>query len=41
MRLFERRTRSLDLTTAGQRLREEVEPLLEALDRALAQFAPT
>jgi LysR family glycine cleavage system transcriptional activator len=39
MRLFERRTRSLDLTTAGHRLREEVEPLLEALDRALAQFA--
>ena len=39
MRLFERRTRALDLTTAGHRLREEVEPLLEALDRALAQFA--
>ena len=39
MRLFERRTRSLELTTAGHRLLDEVEPLLEALDRALAQFA--
>jgi LysR family glycine cleavage system transcriptional activator len=39
MRLFERKTRALELTTAGHRLLEEVEPLLEALDRALAQFA--
>lgn len=39
MRLFERRTRALGLTTAGQRLLEEVEPLLEGLDRALAQLA--
>jgi LysR family glycine cleavage system transcriptional activator len=39
MRLFERKTRSLELTTAGHRLLDEVEPLLEALDRALAQFA--
>jgi LysR family glycine cleavage system transcriptional activator len=39
VRLFERRTRSLELTTAAHRLLEEVEPLLEALDRTLAQFA--
>jgi len=38
MRLFERRTRALELTAAGQRLLEEVEPLLEGLDRALAQL---
>jgi|HubBroStandDraft_6_1064221.scaffolds.fasta_scaffold290592_1 LysR family glycine cleavage system transcriptional activator len=39
MRLFERKTRALELTTAGHRLLEEVEPLLEALDRSLTQFA--
>jgi len=39
MRLFVRRTRALELTAAGQRLLEEVEPLLEGLDRALAQLA--
>ena len=39
MRLFERKTRSLELTTAAHRLLEEVEPLLEALDRTLAQCA--
>jgi LysR family glycine cleavage system transcriptional activator len=39
MRLFERRTRSLELTAAGHRLLDEVEPLLEGLDRALAQLA--
>jgi LysR family glycine cleavage system transcriptional activator len=39
MRLFERKTRALELTTAAHRLLEEVEPLLEALDRTLAQFA--
>ena len=39
MRLFERRTRSLELTAAGVRLREEVEPLLDGLDRALARLA--
>jgi LysR family glycine cleavage system transcriptional activator len=39
MRLFERRTRALVLTAAGQRLLEEVKPLLEGLDRALAQLA--
>ena len=39
MRLFERKTRSLELTTAAHHLLDEVEPLLEALDRTLAQFA--
>jgi LysR family transcriptional regulator, glycine cleavage system transcriptional activator len=39
LRLFERRSRALELTAAGQRLLEEVEPLLEGLDRALAQLA--
>jgi LysR family glycine cleavage system transcriptional activator len=39
VRLFERKTRSLDLTIAGQTLLDEVEPLLEALDRSLAQIA--
>jgi LysR family glycine cleavage system transcriptional activator len=39
MRLFERKTRALELTTAGHQLMDEVEPLLEALDRTLAQFA--
>ena len=39
MRLFERRTRSLELTPAGTRLLEEVEPLLDGLDRAMAQLA--
>jgi DNA-binding transcriptional LysR family regulator len=39
MRLFERRTRVLELTTAGLRLLQEIEPLLEGVDRALAQLA--
>jgi LysR family glycine cleavage system transcriptional activator len=39
LKLFERRTRSVELTMAGRRLLEEAEPLLEALDRALAQLA--
>jgi len=39
LRLFERKTRSLELTTVGLRLLEEVEPLLEALESALAQLA--
>jgi LysR family glycine cleavage system transcriptional activator len=39
VRLFERRTRALELTAAGQRLLEELEPLLEGLDRALARLA--
>lgn len=37
--LFERKTRSLELTTPGHALLEEVEPLLEALDRSLTQIA--
>ena len=39
VRLFERRTRALELTGAGQRLLEELQPLLEGLDRALARLA--
>src|SRR3984893_19120015 len=39
VRLFERKTRSLELTPVGLHLLEEVEPLLEALDSALAQLA--
>ncbi len=39
MRLFERKTRALELTTAAHRLLDEVEPLLEALDNTLAQLA--
>jgi LysR family transcriptional regulator, glycine cleavage system transcriptional activator len=38
-RLFERKTRALELTTAGHHLLEEATPLLEALDRMLAQVA--
>ncbi len=38
VRLFERKTRALDLTTAGHTLHDEVAPLLDALDRSLAQF---
>lgn len=38
-RLFERKTRALELTTAGHHLLEEAEPLLEALDRMLTQVA--
>jgi len=39
VRLFERKTRALELTTAGHTLLDEVEPLLQALDRSLAQIA--
>jgi LysR family glycine cleavage system transcriptional activator len=39
VKLFERRTRSVELTPSGRRLLEETEPLLEALDRTLAQLA--
>ncbi len=39
VRLFERKTRAVDLTTAGHTLLDEVEPLLEALDRTLTQVA--
>src|SRR5262245_30347204 len=38
VRLFERKTRALELTTAGHTLRDEIAPLLDALDRSLAQF---
>jgi len=38
-RLFERKTRALELTTAGHHLLEEAAPLLEALDRMLTQVA--
>src|SRR4029078_10286013 len=38
VRLFERKTRALELTTAGHTLHDEVAPLLDALDRSLAQF---
>jgi LysR family glycine cleavage system transcriptional activator len=37
--LFERRTRSLELTHAGEALLEQVEPLLLALDRAVSGIA--
>src|SRR5882757_2630412 len=37
--LFERKTRALELTTAGHTLLDEVAPLLEALDRSLTQIA--
>ncbi len=39
VRLFERKTRAVDLTTAGHTLLDEVEPLLEALDRSLTHVA--
>jgi len=39
VRLFERKTRALDLTTAGHALLGELEPLLQALDRSLTQVA--
>lgn len=39
VRLFERKTRSLELTAAANALLEQVEPLLEALDRAVASVA--
>jgi LysR family glycine cleavage system transcriptional activator len=38
VRLFERKTRALELTTAGHTLHEEVAPLLDALDRSVTQF---
>jgi LysR family transcriptional regulator, glycine cleavage system transcriptional activator len=37
--LFVRNSRTLELTTAGERLLEEIEPLLLTLDRTLAQVA--
>ncbi len=39
VRLFERRTRAVELTTAGGLLLDEVEPLLDAIDRSLARIA--
>jgi len=39
VRLFDRKPRALELTHAGAMLLEEIEPLLEALDRTLAQVA--
>ncbi len=39
VRLFERKTRSVELTTAGHALYEEIGPLLDAVDRSLARIA--
>lgn len=39
MKLFERKTRALELTMAGHTLLDEVAPLLEALDLGLARIA--
>jgi len=39
VRLFERRTRSLELTPAGRSLLESVAPLLQAIDDSFAQVA--
>ena len=39
VQLFERRTRALALTTAGHMLLDEIAPLLDTLDRSLAQFS--
>jgi LysR family glycine cleavage system transcriptional activator len=39
VRLFERKTRALELTTAGHTLLDEVGPLLEAIDRSLTRVA--
>jgi len=38
VRLFERKTRALELTSAGRALRDEVAPLLDALERSLTHF---
>lgn len=37
--LFDRKTRSVELTTAGHALLEEIDPLLEAIDRGVARVA--
>jgi LysR family glycine cleavage system transcriptional activator len=39
VRLFERKTRALELTTAGHTLLDEIAPLLDRMDRSLAQFS--
>jgi LysR family glycine cleavage system transcriptional activator len=39
VQLFERRARALALTTAGHMLLKEIAPVLDTLDRSLAQFS--
>ena len=39
VRLFERKTRAVELTSAGHTLLDEVGPLLEAIDRSLTRIA--
>ncbi|HTX24814.1 MAG TPA: LysR substrate-binding domain-containing protein [Steroidobacteraceae bacterium] len=39
LRLFERKTRAIELTAAGHSLFEEVAPLLDAIDRSLTRIA--
>ncbi|HTW39091.1 MAG TPA: LysR substrate-binding domain-containing protein [Steroidobacteraceae bacterium] len=39
VRLFERKTRAVELTAAGHSLYDEVAPLLEAIDRSLTRIA--
>lgn len=39
VKLFERRARSVELTSAGQTLLEEVAPLIDAIDRSLTRIA--
>src|ERR1700733_3187624 len=39
VRLFERKARSLALTTAGHTLLDEIAPLIDMMDRSLAQFS--
>jgi LysR family glycine cleavage system transcriptional activator len=39
VRLFERKSRALTLTTAGHTLLDEIAPLLDMMDRSLAQFS--
>ncbi|HTY49332.1 MAG TPA: LysR substrate-binding domain-containing protein [Steroidobacteraceae bacterium] len=39
VRLFERKTRSVELTSAGHTLLDEVGPLLEAIDRSVTRIA--
>ncbi len=39
VRLFERKTRAIELTAAGHSLFDEVAPLLEAIDRSLTRIA--
>lgn len=39
VRLFERKTRAVALTTAGHTLLDEMAPLLDMMDRSLAQFS--